>query len=133
MSEAAKEVIAFTIGKTWIDANGLCRIEFHKGAKHQMGVPEVHEMAEAVYSVCKGKKYKHLIDSRGVFGPVLPGAREEVRHNTKLNECRSAAAMLVDNMANRLIISFFIQFNKPPYPYRVYESEAEAIKWLKSL
>lgn len=127
------EVIPFTIGRTWIDENNFCRISFHKGASHQMGIGEVKEMAEAAHNVCKGNQYVHLIDCRGVYGPVLPGAREEVRHNPKLNACRKAAAIIVNNMANKLIMTFFIQFNKPPYPYRVYEDADEAVKWLKSL
>ena len=94
---------------------------------------EVKEFAEIAFTLCAGEKRKHVIDCRGVYGPVLPGAREEIRHNEKLNACRSAAVLLVDNMANRLIANFFIQFNKPPYPYRVYEDQEEAIKWLKSL
>src|ERR1044071_6459016 len=91
------EVVPFAIGRTWIDEYNFCRISFHKGSAHQMGVEEVKDMALAVYNVCKGNRYAHLIDCRGVYGPVLPGAREEVRHNPQLNACRKAAAIIVNN------------------------------------
>lgn len=126
-------VISFAIGKTWIDEDGFCRIRFTTDSAAHMGVPEVREMGEAVYKICEGKKHKHLVDSRGVLGAVLPGAREEVRNNENINTCRSAAAMVIDNIANKLIINFFIRFNKPAYPYKAFESADEAVKWLKSV
>lgn len=126
-------IISFSIGQTWIDENGFCRIRFKTGNDAQMGVAEVREMGEAVYEICHGKKHKHLIDARGVLGAVLPGAREEVRNNKYINACRSAAAMLIDNVANKLIINFFIKFNKPTYPYKAFEDADQAVRWLKSL
>lgn len=127
------KVVSFALGYAWIDEDDLCRIRLSPGANTKMGIPEVRELADAVYNLCEGNKHKHLIDSRDSYGPVLPGAREEVRYNEKILACRSAAAMIVNNMANKMIIAFFIQFNKPPYPYRVYEDPEEAARWLKSL
>ncbi len=126
-------VIPIAIGRVWKDEFGFCRIRLEADTDKQMGVPEVIEMGIAAYEICGGEKHKHLIDARGVYGAVLPGAREEIRSNGKLNACRSAAAMITNSMANKLIISFFIQFNKPPYPYRVFENPEEAVTWLNSL
>lgn len=126
-------VIYFDVGSVWKDENGFCHIRLVGGTNKQLGVDEVKEMAVAVFDICGGEKHKHLIDARGTYGPVMPGAREEIRSNEQLNACRSAAAMIVNSMANRLMIAFFIQFNKPPYPYRVFDDEDDAVKWLLSL
>lgn len=126
-------VVHFSVGYAWKDENGFCRIRLTGGTDKQLGVAEMMELCDAAYDICEGKLHKHLIDARGVYGAVLPGAREELRKNEKMNACRSAAAMIANSLANKLIMQFFIQFNKPPYPYRVFEKEDEAELWLKSL
>lgn len=126
-------VLHFAVGYCWLDEDSFCRIRLIGGTDKQLGVDEMVELCNAAYDVCEGKSLKHLIDARGVYGSVLPGAREELRKNKKMNACRSAAAIIVNSLANRLIMQFFIQFNKPPYPYRVFENPEEAVTWLKSL
>jgi hypothetical protein len=130
--EGAK-VVTISVAQVWIDEYGFCRINLTGDSRAQMGIPEVHEICDAVHDICDGKKHKHIIDARKVHGQVLPGAREELRRNEKMLEVRTAAAMIVDNIANKLMVTFFIQFNKPPYPYRVFESEEDAVEWLSAL
>jgi hypothetical protein len=126
-------VLHFSIGYCWKDEDNFCRIRLVGGTDKHMGIEEVTGLCNAAYEICEGKPHKHLIDARGVYGSVLPGAREELRKNKKMNTCRSAAAIIVNSLANKLIMTFFIQFNKPPYPYRVFENPEDAKKWLNSL
>lgn len=126
-------VLHFAVGYTWIDEHNFCHIRLVGGTDKQLGVPEMQEMCNCAFDICQGKPHKHLIDARNVYGPVLPGAREELRKNEKMNACRSAAAMIANSLANKLIMQFFIQFNKPPYPYRIFENEIDAVKWLQSV
>lgn len=43
-----------------------------------------------------------------------------------------AEAMVVKNLAQRLIVSFYLKFNKPSVPSKAFDTEEEAIKWLLS-
>ena len=41
-----------------------------------------------------------------------------------------AEAMVVKNLAQRLIVSFYLKFNKPAVPSKAFDNEEDAIKWL---
>ena len=42
-----------------------------------------------------------------------------------------AQAIIVDSPVSRLIGSFFLGLNKPPFPTKLFTSEADAVEWLK--
>ncbi len=44
----------------------------------------------------------------------------------------SATAILVTSALSRVIANFFMGFNKPKHPTRIFISEEEAVTWLKS-
>jgi hypothetical protein len=44
-----------------------------------------------------------------------------------------AEAMLVKNLAQRIIVSFYLKINKPNKPSRAFNTEEDAINWLLSL
>jgi hypothetical protein len=43
----------------------------------------------------------------------------------------SASAVVVTNLAYKLIANFYMQFNKPLRPYKVFSNKGEAVEWLK--
>ncbi|MDX2174493.1 MAG: hypothetical protein SFY56_15425 [Bacteroidota bacterium] len=43
----------------------------------------------------------------------------------------SATAIIISNLAYKLIAEFFIKFNKPKRPYKIFKNEKEAVEWLK--
>ena len=45
----------------------------------------------------------------------------------------AASAIIVRNLASRLIANFFIKMNKPKIKYKLFGTVDEAAKWLKSL
>ena len=61
---------------------------------------------------------------------------KEARDNAVKIEDQSmlgATAVVVDTLAYKLIANFYLKFNKPKRPYKVFSKEDEAIKWLKSI
>jgi hypothetical protein len=44
-----------------------------------------------------------------------------------------ADAMVVKNIAQRLLASFYLSFNKPKKPSKMFGSEEEAIRWLYNM
>lgn len=61
---------------------------------------------------------------------------KEARDNAVKIEDQStlgASAVVVDTLAYKLIANFYLKFNKPKRPYRVFSKEEEAIKWLKTI
>lgn len=126
-------IAAFCNGMLWIDENGFCRIR-HIGTNTQnMGAPEIEDMGRATREMCEGCKRKTILDLRGVKYTLAPGGRENIRSNEDLNNCRTAVAAIVDCPEVRVVVEKLIGIDKPPYPYQIFESEKEAVAWLKSL
>lgn len=44
-----------------------------------------------------------------------------------------ATAVIVDGIHTRLMVNFFINFNKPTFPLKVFNNHEEAITWLDQL
>ena len=45
----------------------------------------------------------------------------------------NASAMIVTNLATRLVANFFIKVNKPAIKYKLFGNHKDAIEWLNSL
>jgi len=61
---------------------------------------------------------------------------KEARDNAIKIEDQSmlaASAVVVDNLAYKLIANFYLNFNKPKRPYKVFSKEEDAIAWLKTI
>lgn len=61
---------------------------------------------------------------------------QEARDNAVKIENRSmtgATAVVVNSLPYKLIANFYLQFNKPKRPYKVFNKEEEAIAWLKTI
>jgi hypothetical protein len=43
-----------------------------------------------------------------------------------------AEALVVKNLAQKLIVNFYLKFNNPSVPSKAFNTEDEAIKWLLS-
>ncbi len=59
---------------------------------------------------------------------------KEARDNAILIEDISAikaSAVVVNNLAYKMIANFYLNFNKPKRPYKVFSKREEAIAWLK--
>ena len=44
-----------------------------------------------------------------------------------------ADAIIVSNLAQKILINFYLKFNKPPKPSQAFNSEEQAINWLLSV
>ena len=44
---------------------------------------------------------------------------------------QAACALWVSSPVSTLIANFFMGFNRPRYPVRIFSSEADALKWLR--
>ncbi len=44
----------------------------------------------------------------------------------------AATAVIVNSVPYTLIANFYLKFNKPKHPYKVFKNRNEALAWLKS-
>lgn len=121
------EVVLTKISKIRFGKDGIGRVIFLPNvAITQEGVKE-HLAACAKLS--KGKKCPVLGDLRNVKSVNRQTrkyfASEEASKITK------ASAVVVGSPVTRVIGSFFIGLDKPPYPVKLFTSESKAMEWLK--
>jgi hypothetical protein len=85
------------------------------------------------------KAYQNLYE--GADFPVLYepgegcGITKEARENAIRMEHLTpvcATAVLAPNTVYQLIANFYLKFNKPKLPYRVYKDSEEALEWLRT-
>lgn len=59
---------------------------------------------------------------------------KEARHHSSQIEdlaCICAMAVVVQNLAYRLVADFYYRVNKPRHPYKVFNDEKKAIEWCR--
>lgn len=86
---------------------------------------------DAVKQLTNNEKHLLVVDARGIDVYVSKDART-FSANRKAGDPCIAKAFIVNSTANRLIGNFYINFNKPNIPTKIFSSEEKAIEWLKS-
>lgn len=95
----------------------------------EIDAAEYIEQFKAVHALTHGKKAAVLIRT-SPFLTVTKEARSESLKPDKEGYI-IAQAILVTNIANRLIGNFYIKYNNPKIPNKLFSTETEARKWLK--
>lgn len=105
----------------------VLHIVFKDGA--DVSLDDMKESKKARLQLQQNNCMKVLVDSRGVFN-ISKDARAyaaEERH-AKMSK---AMAIISDSLPTRLLINFFINFNKPNTPTKLFNSRENALLWLK--
>jgi len=61
---------------------------------------------------------------------VTKEARDNAIHLEERSPCK-AMAVVVTNIPAAIVANFYLRFNKPKRPYRVFKQREDAIDWLK--
>lgn len=94
----------------------------------ELEVNDVREMRAVYLKLSEGRNFAILLDATGNFTPT-----EEARSllaSEEYTKKRFAAAFVTPNLANKILGNFFIKFNKPASPTRLFNDEASAFAWL---
>jgi hypothetical protein len=124
-SPSQKEIVTRT-ERIWY-ADGIVHCVVLPTPSHTLA--DAHENSRAVASLAGGRRVAMLLDTRASRGLdrearlyyVRPEAAQEL----------AALAMLIDSQMGRVFGNFFMRVNRPPFPLRLFNAEAEAIAWLK--
>ena len=76
------------------------------------------------------KKALILVDNRNAW-QVSNEAREYAAQK-EIDSMNIAMAILADSITTRMIGNFYINFNKPKTPTKMFKSEAKALEWLET-
>lgn len=125
-----KEVSVENSFKAILFSNGIIEIIFNQDIQT---VEEKHiaQIRQVVYELGGGKKMPVFLSS-GDFVNISDEGRkyaatEEVGRYTLAN------AVLIDNLAKKLIFNFFLNLNKPKTPTKGFSTRNDAFEWLEKL
>lgn len=76
-----------------------------------------------------GEKTHGVLFIPGTYSNMSAEARK-VSATPEINRNSFAKAIIVRNTHQRLIVNFFIKFDRPPAPTAVFNNEKDALKWL---
>ncbi|MBT6439526.1 MAG: hypothetical protein HOB26_01255 [Flavobacteriales bacterium] len=120
------DIYEITVGKLSV-YEGIIRLQLNDRA--DIEVHHIDEIYKANQKLSEGSKYSLLVII-GKYTNVSPEARE-LAANKELSKNRTSLAFVTDSLAHKLVVNFFIKFNRPSTPTKLFTDEEEAIRWLK--
>lgn len=96
-----------------------------------LDIPLQMRLLDYYYDITDGKLMRFMF-----FAAENVSLTKEARDNAVKIEDQSmlgASAVVVTNLPYKLIANFYLKFNKPKRPYKVFSKEEDAIKWLKTI
>jgi hypothetical protein len=106
--------------------NGIVYVYFKSGVVIDCDTQE--KLLLNYGEITKGKLHQFLF-----YADEQVSITKEARDNAIIIEDRAyatASAILVNNLAHRLIANFYLKFNKPQKPYKVFNRKKDAVNWL---
>jgi hypothetical protein len=91
---------------------------------------EALQVMEASRQFRNGSNKYTMITATKDFFNMTPDARATFAEEMKKGFELEKMAILVNSLAYRILANFFIRFDKPPVPTKMFNSRKEAIDWL---
>lgn len=125
MGEASTRICTFR----WDEREGLVRATMKEGAVFELA--DAKEAVDVTYEVARRTRSRVLVDMRGVRSQTR-AAREHFASAETATRI-SAVALLVSSPLSRMIANFFLRIASLRIPTRMFDDEASAIAWLRTL
>ena len=98
--------------------------------RHGLSIDDAKEIVAVAIKMSKNKKFLCLMKSLNYKLPsrevrILPAGDEVKQYIT-------AMAFIAGNSVANIAAKFFLQISKPPFPFKIFSNDKEAIVWLKS-
>ena len=109
--------------------DGILRAVYKPGVV--VTAPAARDETAVMAELTGGRGAPVLVDIRGARS--VTGEARTFYSSGEAKRVFKAVAFLVESAVSRVIGSFFISLNRPPYPCRLFTNEPDAVEWLKGL
>jgi hypothetical protein len=96
-----------------------------------LGQVEMEELLKQAVKLTAPNKYFAIIDTTAPYDSA-PEARSFYAESD-YSKYRYADAFIVNSLPMRLLVNFFIAFNKPKIPSKMFNNEESAVNWIDGL
>ncbi len=104
--------------------------------EYTIEVEHVREFNDLVDSwMPDGEGAYFIVNLRGKYNDIRREAQDYLAKDAPIlfKKKVRATAVIIDNLAGRILSKFFIQFFKPKYPTKIFSTDLDALNWLKSV
>lgn len=98
---------------------------------YEIELEDAIEIDKAFIELLKGKEFSVLVDTQQRFSSITNEARNFFANDPEILPFRKKIAIIVDNIPTKLLANFFIRFNKPQTPARLFVNYDKAVSWLE--
>lgn len=110
----------------WVD--GVVCARFHDGA--DVGLDDARENLALTKRLTNGQRMPVLVDLRGVRSQSAEARR--LFAGPAATAVSVAVALVVESPLSRVVGNFYLGFNRPETPTRLFTSTDDAEQWLRS-
>ena len=110
-----------------LDPDGIMKMYIREG--YTVELDDLKEIVKTTAEIGGGKKYPNLIKG-GIYTSISSEARA-YSATPESNLYTVADAFVIRSIAQKIIANFYLKFDKPVSPTRFFDTEKEAMKWLR--
>lgn len=109
-----------------LGSDGMMRVMF----KHKKEVNEdaFRELFKVFNELSNGKAYAYIYYAEDTSVTVSEDGRRFAKEE-EFSFPKICNAVVVTNLAHKLLANFYLRFNKPSYPFKVFSKKEDAEKW----
>lgn len=128
LSGYADQVLSTAVTKIYWHSKTILRLDVMN--ESVVETDHIRQNIETIRQQCQNQPCLVLIDARGTW-TISKEAREAATAGTLLKKT-DACAFIIDSLAARLIVNFFIREKDLSSACKVFSNENEALQWLGS-
>jgi hypothetical protein len=121
------------MSRTFADEHISLKIEdgvaFAEVSVEDITLKVARQIVETRYEITNGETYPVIIDISNIKS-VTKEARNYLSQGKAIEKI-SAAALYTNSIIARIVANFFLGFNRPDIPIRIFTNKTEALKWAK--
>lgn len=106
----------------------IVRVMFRK--KAEITQESFHRLFNVFRDMIDGVPYAYIYYAEDGSATVTDDGRRFAK-DEEFSFPKICNAVIVTNLAHKLIANFYLKFNKPNYPFKVFSKMEDAVKWCK--
>ncbi len=108
--------------------NGIMNVVFKENCS--VGIKDAEEAVNWVSEIANGRRFLNLME--GENNSEVDAEVRAFSASKNQNKFTIADALVVNSVAHKLLTNFYLKFNKPVKPTRLFTDKERAIEWLLS-
>lgn len=99
----------------------------------EIDVKEAKAHSAAIEQLRNGRPCHLIINFLDSDVNISNQARDYFAHNKRHSKLRLSQAIVINGLAQKIVGNFYKNFHRPDCPVELFTTQADAIKWIRSL